>query len=251
MSHGILGSHLDGLGMVRTYVGDTYRAIAPSRHGYFASRLRSPSVAAQADAYDVLLDELNIEKAIVVGYSAGGPSAISFGLRHPGRVVALVLAASALPGSKPPTAVLRPVMRTIFGSDLLFWILQTASPRTSARMMGVPKTFPSTPAEAMTIATVRDSVFPHGPRADGAVFDMFVGNPAVNAMHLEDLDVPTLLVHAADDTFAPYANATAALPRLRRGELVTIEQGAHLFLGRENEIGEVMRAFIARAATPV
>lgn len=108
LSHGILGSHVEGLGMVGTYVGDDVRAIAPSRFGYFGSEVPADGTPArQADVYAALLDHLGVDRAVVVGYSAGGPSAIQFGLRHPDRVSALVLASSALPPSSRPPAVAR------------------------------------------------------------------------------------------------------------------------------------------------
>jgi hypothetical protein len=37
MSHGILGCHTEGIGMVRTYFGTDCMAISPSRFGYFSS----------------------------------------------------------------------------------------------------------------------------------------------------------------------------------------------------------------------
>lgn len=73
MSHGILGGHVEGLGMVATYVGQHVHAIAPSRFGYFRSDLpRDATPALQADAYAILLDHLGIDEAVIVGYSAGG-----------------------------------------------------------------------------------------------------------------------------------------------------------------------------------
>jgi pimeloyl-ACP methyl ester carboxylesterase len=247
MSHGILGSHVEGVGMVRTFVGDRFRAIAPSRVGYFGSTLDGEaSVVGQADEYALLLDALTVDRAIVVGYSAGGASAIAFALRHPDRVRALVLAASALPGSKPPPNVVRPIMRAIFGSDVLFWALRAAAPKWFAWMVGVPKDYRPGPGEEATIANVEVSTFPHTPRARGATFDMFVGNPSVNSAPIEELRIPTLVVHAADDTLAPYRTAVAAVPRIAAATFVTIERGGHLFLGHEHDVRSAVQSFLAR-----
>jgi len=49
-----------------------------------------------ADDAAALLAELGIDRAVVVGYSMGGAVALSFALRHPGRVAGLVLSATAL-----------------------------------------------------------------------------------------------------------------------------------------------------------
>jgi pimeloyl-ACP methyl ester carboxylesterase len=244
MCHGILGGHDAGVGMVSTYVGTGFRAVAPSRVGYFGSSCENPSVRAQADQYARLLDALCVERVIAIGYSAGGSSAVRFALRYPDRVLTLVLAASALPGAKPPPRLLRPLMLRVFGSDALFWTIRRFMPPVFTRMLGVPKGYRPTGAERRSIDQVADSIFPLGPRASGAAFDMFVGNPSVNAAPLEDLRVPTLLIHAADDTLAPYATALAAARRIPNVELITIARGGHLFLGHENVVRAEIQRFI-------
>jgi pimeloyl-ACP methyl ester carboxylesterase len=59
------------------------------------------------------------------------------------------------------------------------------------------------------------------------------------------LTVPTLIVHAADDSLAPYASAVAAAPRIPHGSLVTIERGGHLFLGHEAQVRAAINSFVA------
>src|SRR5512132_520923 len=96
-SHPLVGGFDVGLGCADTWVGDGFLVIAPSRFGYLGSSLPpSATPADQADAYALLLDKLGIERAAVVGFSAGGPSVIQFALRHPERTAGLVLIGSAL-----------------------------------------------------------------------------------------------------------------------------------------------------------
>ena len=117
--------------------------IAPSRFGYLGSSL-PPGVmpADQADAYALLLDALGIERAAMVGFSAGGPSVIQFALRHPDRTSGLILLGSALPGKAggPP----KPVARLLF-TDPVFWTLKAYLPTLSLRCLGMPKGFRPTP----------------------------------------------------------------------------------------------------------
>lgn len=201
--------------MVATYVGQHVHAIAPSRFGYFRSDLpRDATPALQGDAFAILLDHLGIDEAVIVGYSAGGTSAFAFALRNPERTSALVLASSALP---PPTAdpstlsdpprILRPLMSSLTRTDLPMWLVARLMPSTMHRLMGIPH-------RAATIDAVVASIFPVRVRREGFVFDTFVGNPCVRNTRLEHLTVPTLLVHAADDSLAPYANAEAAVERI-------------------------------------
>lgn len=69
-----------------------YNLIKPSRSGYFRSPLNSGETPeAQADLFAALLDKLEITSVVMLGISGGGPSAIQFAIRHPGRCKALVL----------------------------------------------------------------------------------------------------------------------------------------------------------------
>jgi pimeloyl-ACP methyl ester carboxylesterase len=246
MSHGIQGSHAEGIKMIATYYGDDCSGIAPSRFGYFGSALpENATPALQADVYAELLDHLGIERAVIIGYSAGGPSAIAFGLRHPERVVALVLLASALPPSSRPPPFLVPIFGTITRTERIFWMLKTYAPGVLRRLMGVPKGYIATPDEQETIREVGESIFPVTPRRKGFVFDAFVGNVWVRRLPLEALNVATLIVHSADDTLAPYEHAVRAVPRIPSTEFVTLESGGHLFLSHEAEVRKAVTNFVA------
>ena len=53
-------------------LGERYRVIAPARFGSFGSTLPPNATPAdQADAYALLMDHLGIDRAAVIGYSAG------------------------------------------------------------------------------------------------------------------------------------------------------------------------------------
>ncbi len=67
---------------------------------------------AQADLTVALLDKLGMEKAILVGNSAGGTIAVLTALRHPERVEALVLVDAAIYTEGDSPGWLLPVLRT-------------------------------------------------------------------------------------------------------------------------------------------
>jgi hypothetical protein len=52
-----------------------------------------------------------------------------------------------------------------------------------------------------------------------------VSEPASNTFPLEDIAVPTLLVHAADDRLAPYEHVPVAAARIPNLHFVTIRAG--------------------------
>jgi 2-succinyl-6-hydroxy-2,4-cyclohexadiene-1-carboxylate synthase len=97
--HGFMGSAADWRD-VTTVLGDRVRCLAADLPGHGASLGLPPeeyTVDGAARALLDLLDELGIERSIVVGYSMGGRLALYFALRHPERCAGLFLE-SASPG---------------------------------------------------------------------------------------------------------------------------------------------------------
>lgn len=63
-------------------------------HGY-SDRVDAETPAQQAERYKELLDELNVDKTVVVGHSLGAASAVAFAVLYPEYTKGLVLAAPA------------------------------------------------------------------------------------------------------------------------------------------------------------
>ncbi|WP_224703026.1 alpha/beta fold hydrolase [Devosia aquimaris] len=75
-----------------------WHAIAYDRRGY--GETTSPDEAFNhLDDLDALLDAFDIHAAVLVGCSMGGGLAIDFALRHPGRVIGLVLIGTSVTGA--------------------------------------------------------------------------------------------------------------------------------------------------------
>lgn len=141
VGHGVLGCHVDAVdGWWSRMPGPGFRIIAPSRFGYFGSSLPPGATpAGQADAYALLLDHLGIGRAVVLGFSAGSGSLLEFGLRHPDRVIALILANCRLGGGVTVSTVFAPLFRLAYGADWLFWAFKKLMPTAFSWMMGTPK----------------------------------------------------------------------------------------------------------------
>lgn len=78
--------------MEKSLVDDGFRLIVPNRPGYYGTPLqcgRSPNDC--ADLAAELLDQLRVERVVVIGTSGGGPPASRFAAHHPQRTIALVL----------------------------------------------------------------------------------------------------------------------------------------------------------------
>ena len=112
------------------------------------------------------------------------------------------------------------------------------------RLMGVPGGFPQNDEQSDVIAELVDSIFPLEPRRAGAVFDAFVSNPEVNAVPLESIAVPTLIVHAVDDPLASYDAAVRAAERIPGAVLVGLASGGHLALGQADRVRSEVAAFL-------
>jgi pimeloyl-ACP methyl ester carboxylesterase len=250
--HGIFGGFDAACLTADRWIGDGFHVVAPSRFGCLGSPLPPDATAAdQADAYAVLLDALGIGRAAVVGFSAGTVSAMQFGLRHPDRITALVLMSGHYPQKrhKLPELPLR-----LLYTDRVFWMLKTFAPELFARVCGTPKGFRASPGEQRALRSVMEGLFPITPRRQGAIFDTLVSEPDVDNFPLEQISVPTLLIHAADDALARYATVPPAAARISGARLVTIQRGGHLYLGAEapvrQEAAGFIRAHISQEARP-
>jgi pimeloyl-ACP methyl ester carboxylesterase len=244
-SHGIFGGHDNVPRIVRLWIGDRYRVIAPSRFGYFGSTLPAGATPAdQADVFAALLDSLGADRVVVVGFSAGAPAALQLALRHPHRVKALILASGYLRSGRPMNRITALGMRFALGRQTAWWLLHRYRPRLLARIMGVPSRRTLTAADHIEISALQEELFPTRAKTAAVLFDALVSEPASHRYPIEKVAVPTLLIHAQDDPLAAYDHAVQASRRIPGARLVTIPMGGHLFLGQQSHVRDQISRFI-------
>jgi pimeloyl-ACP methyl ester carboxylesterase len=244
VSHGIFQGCDGALLSVRPFMSGR-RVIAPSRFGYLGSALPPAATPAdQADAFVSVLDHLRVDRADVVGVSAGATAALQLALRHPDRVDHLVIISGNLPGST--TAVAQPRWARFLNRDLPIWALEVLNRRLLTFLAGVPADFRPSPEDDRFLAEFIDSFFPIRAKARGIDFDAFVSNPDVNGYPLDQVTVPTLLIHARDDPLVRYPAAVEAAERIPGSTLVTLESGGHLGLGQAARMRREVDSFLAR-----
>jgi pimeloyl-ACP methyl ester carboxylesterase len=252
--HGAGGGYDQGLMLGRALFGGDAAILAPSRFGY----LRTPvpadsSPAAQADAHAALLDALETEKTIVVGVSAGAPSAIEMALRHPSRVAALILIVPRLycpsesvgaDGSPVSQAMMRLVMS---GADPGYWLAMRIARPALVRFLGVrPELEAKAPAEERRRVTeIIRSIMPLSARLDGLEAD---GAAKIEEWPLGRIEAPTLIVTADDDLYRTAPGSLYSAGRIKGAELKVLKDGGHLMIGRGEEVRETIRDFLARNA---
>ena len=230
--HGIFGGYDQAFDTCKDFASG-YRILAPSRFGYLGSdMLGSGTPAEQATAYVELLDRLGIDKVYLLATSAGGSIAIRFALDYPERTKGLILYCSAMPpAAKPANYAEYAGPPAFLCNDYAMFLMN-------------PLFEPVMGMDASTIY----GMLPVGERKAGVILDASITNPDMarnyDSYIIEDLQVPTLILHAKDDKLASYADVEKAWDRFPNSTLVSFETGGHLMVGHEEEVKDAVMAFV-------
>lgn len=229
--HGIFGGYDQAYDTCKDFSSD-YRIIAPSRFGYLGSDiLGSGTPAEQATAYVELLDKLGIDKVYLLATSAGGSVAIRFALDYPERTKGLILYCSAMPFIQKPQKCpdYAGPPEFLCNNFAMFIMSPLFEP-----IMGM---------EPTTIY----SMLPVSERKEGVVLDASVTNLDMARNYdkyiVEELQIPTLIIHAKDDKLANYADTERAVNRFPNCTFVSFEDGGHLLKGHGEEIKKAVSRF--------
>ena len=236
--HGLYGGYDQAFENVESF-SSRYRIIAPSRFGYLGSSVKGEGTPReQAEAYAELLDRLEIERAFVLGASAGGTPAIRFALDFPERTKGLILYCSAAPWNERPARIPRLMgPPPIVNRDLPMWL---AFPL-YRRVYGMG-------------ADVVRGMLPLSRRKEGADLDARITNRDMAVRFeeypIEELRVPVLLLHARDDRVAPFeapaGQVEGSLHRYPNLEKKIFETGGHFMAGHSEEIDAAVLDFIKK-----
>jgi pimeloyl-ACP methyl ester carboxylesterase/DNA-binding CsgD family transcriptional regulator len=150
-----------------------------------------PSLEQRGDDLCTVLDAAGSGSAVVLGYSEGGPTAIRFAVREPGRTLGLILYGTA---SMPPP----PDIAQRFRDAVARW------GQGATLEMLAPSLLPSSAQRETAAALERASASP----AMAAALVEAVVRTDVTAL-LSEVAVPTLVIH-------------------RKGDLIKVEQGRYL-----------------------
>ncbi|NLZ89839.1 MAG: alpha/beta hydrolase [Clostridiales bacterium] len=230
--HGIFGGYDQAYDSVKNRK-DKNRLLAPSRFGYLGSDVRGEGTPKeQAAAFEELLDHLDIDRAFVLGTSAGGTPAIRFALDYPERVKGLILYCSAMPVPEKPDAYLEyqappePLL-----SDYAMYLISPLMPA----MMGMP---------ASTVQTIQ----PVAERKVGVVLDGRLTNPDMernfDQYPIEALQAPVLILHSEDDPVASFEKVKQVQHRFPNLTLVSFPDGGHMMTGHGEEIDRALDNFL-------
>lgn len=250
--HGAGGGFDQGLFLGHELIGEDVDIIAPSRFGYLRTPMpEDASIGAQAEAHIALLDKLGVSRAVVMGVSAGAPSAVELALRYPHRVRALIL---VVPRAYDPDNLMgvsdtpqnKAVLRLVEGSaDFAYWLSSRVARRPLLRFFGVePEVDASAPREEREkISKIIYDLLPISARTAGIRNDSVTELPEP---HLEDIRTPTLIITAQDDLFNSLPGARYAADHIPGAELKVFRTGGHLLVSHGMETRKAIAEFLNR-----
>ena len=249
-SHGSGGGYDMGLWLAQL-IGGQFQTVAPSRFGYLRTPVPSdPTPEAQADAYAALLDTLKIDSVIIIGLSAGGPSALQFAIRHPGRCHGLMMLSAASQPVPPLPPMLQAIYPFMLRSDFIPWAFYTIAPHAVFQANGVSRALLARIKfdrdKMRLLDALYQTTFPTTPRRQGMMNDL---QQLTNfqAYPLERITVPTLVVHAVNDPIIPLRSGEFSARTIPNAQFIRLEDGGHFTcVTHSEEIMPVIQAFLKR-----
>jgi len=210
--HGTPGSyHTFNIGSL---IEKGYTVISPSRPGYFRTPLNSgKTVEDQAAAFAALLDAINVESVVAIGFSGGVPSVVQFGLDYPEKCNELILIAGAAEQIALPTrGLMQKMMSTEFGSWLLFKLM--------------PMQFEDEGLAQSASEYLRSAMLPKSEIIEGRDNDQYIFRHYPE-LQLEQMKCPTLIIHGTEDPIVPFAQAEIFAERIPNAKLLPWEGADH------------------------
>ncbi len=220
-----------------------YRIVSPSRPGYLGTPLETgQTIEQQADAMIALMDILDVERAVILGASAGGPPAYMAAIRHPNRVVGLIVI-DGVSGFYDMPETAGPITQAIFLSDLGQMLLQTIgdwAPRVVLQSLfqsealftkdQIRRHIEHVLADEQLLAFVRAftaAMSPYRLRKLGTENDI-AQYRGLTHLPVQKIRCPSLIIHGTHDADVKFFDGVYAYEHIRGAERFWIEDASHL-----------------------
>ena len=244
--HGAGGGFDQGLWLGQICLDETCQFIAPSKFGYLSSAIpENYSASLQAEQYITLLDHLGIEKVIVIGVSAGGPSSMQFASDYPDRVEKLILlsAVSMPPNLNDKDPFFIKIIQIIQKSDYAYWLFTKGFETQMLSLLGIPsldyKQF--TPEQKALAKEMLINMHPMSLRYDGTIADgLIIKNFEIPT----DIAAPTLIIHSKNDGLVSYSHAEYANSNISNSIIIIYEKGGHGGLSELADARKQIKTFL-------
>lgn len=249
----LLGGHVNAsIPLGETYfIERGFQVLNVSRPGYGKTPLSTGiTPIGFADALSELLNQLGIERAVVIGISAGGRTAIRFAAKHPARVEKLVLQ-SSISFAPWPDRLTRLAAYIGFNpfTEKYTWKLMRAflrrDPKSALKMMlsNMATLGATSVISALDERQMQALIGLFAQMSSGRGFLNDIKTPDTDAT---DVTVPTLIVHSKYDKSVPLSHARLLAQQIRNSVLYLSEAESHMlwFSPYYAEIEVVMSEFL-------
>ena len=217
----------------------TCRVITPDLRGQGETSAAAGPATMEEMAEDLaaLLDELNIERAVVGGLSMGGYVVLAFLRAHPERVGALVLADTRAQADTDDARRTREETARRALAEGMEPIADVMLPKLLA-----PATRERRPD---VVARVREMILGTKPEGAAAALRGMAARRDQTDL-LEAINVPTLIIVGSEDAITPPADAEAMHAKIEGSRLVKIEGAGHVSnVERPDEFNRALAEFLS------
>jgi pimeloyl-ACP methyl ester carboxylesterase len=184
------------------------------------------SPEAQADLAIALMDALGIDRAVLVGHSAGGSIAMIAALRHPERVEALVLVDAAVYTEGGPPAAVYPLLSTPQLRRIGPLVARSIGGAAGDRFLDLAwhdatRITDEVRAGYRTPLAVDDW--------DRALWELTIArSPQRLGERVSEISCPTLVVTGDDDRIVPTDDSRRLVREIPGAELAVVEDAGHV-----------------------
>lgn len=197
-----------------------HRVIAPDLRGHGETPVTgSATMEEMAEDVAVLMDSLDIERAVIGGLSMGGYVAFAFTRLHPERVRALVLADTRAQADTEEARRNREAMANRALQEGMEAIAEAQMPK-----LLVPKTLREEPEK---VARVREMIVGTNPEGAAAALRGMKARRDQSDL-LPRLNVPTLIIVGSEDQLTPPTDAEIMHHEIRGSRLEIIKGTGHI-----------------------
>jgi pimeloyl-ACP methyl ester carboxylesterase len=196
-------------------LADTFDVITPDLRGFGESTIGDSSPTMEDYASDIagLLDQLDIQKAAIVGHSMGGYVALAFTRLYPARVSGLGLVSSQVLADPPDRKEGRYKSAADVKENGIGSVVATMT----------PKFTPDEKLQSFARATMERQQPPAYIAALKAMAERLDSTPL-----LSSLNVPVVVLHGDSDALIPVDRAREVKATLPQAHLVEISGGGHM-----------------------
>lgn len=175
---------------------------------------------------EAVVDDVGLQRFALLGMAQGGPVSIAYAHRHPERVSRLILHGTYAARMPNPTQEERELTEAFLQLIQVGW----ARPESEFRRVFTSIMIPGASEEQMTwldalqrmCTSTRNAVASHRERQ----------GVDVSAL-LDELDLPTLVLHARGDRMVAFADGRDLACRIPNARLVALDSPHHILLGDE------------------